>query len=143
MPIEKRISSQFDRIQAYFADIPANKYLGLTLVAASEQVVEISMPLKPDYIQEGGVVHGGLISTLADTTAVYLIFPYIPSKSTMASIEFKINFLRPAVLENGDLLARAKIVKKGRKIAVCDVEVLQENNAVARGIFTYLIFEKK
>ena len=44
----------------------------------------------------------------------------------MTSIEFKMNFLSPALFENGDLLAKANLVKRGRKVALCDVEVCCE-----------------
>ncbi|MFQ5628623.1 MAG: PaaI family thioesterase [bacterium] len=130
------------KIEGLFQQAAANKLLGLTLISCSADLVEIAMPLKPAYLQEVGVVHGGLISALADTTAVYLLYPYLDSNQAMTSIEFKINFLHPAVLEKGDLHARAKTVKKGRKIAVCDVEVLQAEKLIAKGLFTYLIFDR-
>ncbi len=79
------------------------------------------MPLDKTYLQEGGVVHGGIISTLADTAAVYTLHPYLTENQSMISIEFKMNFLSPVLIENGDLLAQANLVKRGRKVALCDV----------------------
>ena len=101
------------------------------------------MPLQEDYLQEGGVVHGGIISTLADTAAVYTLHPYTSKNQSMTSIEFKMNFLSPALLENGDLLAQANLVKRGKKIALCDVEVYQKKKLIAKGLFTYLLFNRR
>ncbi len=101
------------------------------------------MPLKPSYLQEGEVVHGGIISALADTTAVYAIYPQIPNHQTMTSIEFKVNFLAPASLADGRLRAVASIVKRGKKIVVCEVEVFQKEKLIAKGLFTYLVFKRK
>ncbi len=98
------------------------------------------MPLDKTYLQEGGVVHGGIISTLADTAAVYTVHPYLNENQSMTSIEFKMNFLSPALFENGDLLAKANLVKRGRKVALCDVEVYQKEKLVAKGLFSYLLF---
>ena len=98
------------------------------------------MPLDKTYLQEGGVVHGGIISTLADSAAVYTLYPYLTENQSMTSIEFKMNFLSPALVENGDLLARANLIKRGRKIALCDVEIFQNEKLVAKGLFTYLLF---
>ena len=98
------------------------------------------MPLDKTYLQEGGVVHGGIISTLADTAAVYTVHPYLNENQSMTSIEFKMNFLSPVLIENGDLLARARLVKRGRKVALCDVEVFQKEKLVAKGLFSYLLF---
>jgi uncharacterized protein (TIGR00369 family) len=57
----------------------------------------------------------------------------------MTSIEFKLNFLRPAVAGAGDLHARARIVKQGRQVILCDIEVAQGGELVAKGLFTYLL----
>jgi acyl-coenzyme A thioesterase PaaI-like protein len=56
----------------------------------------------------------------------------------MTSIDFTLNFLRPALLERGELLARAVLVKRGRTIALADVDVEQAGQLVAKGLFTYL-----
>jgi len=128
--------------RADFLDIPANRYFGFSLVSRSDDRAEVTLPLKKEYLQEGGVVHGGIISSLADTTAVYVIYPSLPGNQTMTSIEFKINFLAAAVLEKGELRAVARRVKRGRTIALCDVEVWQQETLVAKGLFTYMILEK-
>ncbi len=123
-----------------FSKVPANNLFKFSLIASSDKQAEISMPLDKTYLQEGGVVHGGIISTLADTAAVYTLHPYLTENQSMASIEFKMNFLSPVLIENGDLLARARLVKRGRKVALCDVEVFQKEKLVAKGLFSYLLF---
>ena len=123
-----------------FSKIPANRLFQFTLVSSTKDRAEISMPLDETYLQESGVVHGGVISTLADTAAVYTLYPYLTENQSMTSIEFKMNFLSPALFENGDLLAQANLVKRGRKIALCDVEVFQKEKLVAKGLFSYLLF---
>ena len=123
-----------------FSKVPANRLFEFSLITSSDKQAEISMPLDKTYLQEGGVVHGGIISTLADTAAVYTLHPYLTENQSMTSIEFKMNFLSPVLIENGDLLARARLVKRGRKVALCDVEVFQKEKLVAKGLFSYLLF---
>ena len=123
-----------------FSKVPANRLFQFTLISSTKKRAEISMPLNETYLQEGGVVHGGVISSLADTAAVYTLYPYLTENQSMTSIEFKINFLSPALFENGDLLAHANVVKRGRKVALCDVEVYQKEKLVAKGLFSYLLF---
>ena len=129
-------------IDEYFSKVPANRLFRFSLIASSDKRAEISMPLDKTYLQEGGVVHGGIISTLADTAAVYTLHPYLTENQSMTSIEFKMNFLSPVLIENGDLLAQANLVKRGRKVALCDVEIYQKEKLVAKGLFTYLIFKR-
>ena len=83
------------------------------------------------------------MATLADTCAAYLLYPKIPDGWSMTSIEFKMNFLRPAALDAGDLLSRASLVKFGRTVALCDVEVFQADSLIAKGLFTYLMLDRR
>ena len=112
----------------------------MRLAERSAERVVLSLAPQDWFIQEGGVIHGGIISSLADTAAVYLIYPELPAGRLMTSIEFKVNFLRPARLGQGDLTATATGVKIGKQVAVCSVDVHQRETNVATGLFTYLIF---
>jgi predicted transcriptional regulator len=50
--------------------------------------------------------------------------------------------LNPAVRENGVVLAQSKVLKRGRRVGVCEVEVTQAGKLIAKGIFTYLFFDR-
>jgi uncharacterized protein (TIGR00369 family) len=58
---------------------------------------------------------------------------------TITSIEFKLNFVRPAVASRGELMAVARPVRIGRTVAVAEVDVLQSDELIAKGLFTYLV----
>ncbi len=100
------------------------------------------MEMKQDQLQEEGVLHGGIISAMADTAAVYSFYPDLESTRMMTSIEFKVNFLNAALPGKGALIAESKILKRGKRTGVCEVEVTQAGKLVAKGIFTYLFFER-
>jgi uncharacterized protein (TIGR00369 family) len=131
--------TKLNSLQAPFSDVPCNRFFELELLSRRDDHAEIRMPVKVAYVQEKGVIHGGIITTLADTAAVYAINPDLPPGKTMTSIELKVNFLRPAAADGSPLLARADVIKRGQRVAVCRVDVLQSEKAVATGIFTYLI----
>ena len=106
---------------------------------ASETEVELAAPVFDSSLQVDGWVHGGVLATLADTAGAYLLYRSLPPDRSMTSIEFKLNFLRPAVADAGDLRARARLVKQGRQVTLCDIEVAQGGELVAKGLFTYLL----
>lgn len=122
-----------------FEQVPVNRHLGFKLVSQGEGTAEVSMEVREDVIQETGVVHGGILTTLADTACVYALIPGLDSGRTMTSIELKLNFLRPVLTERGTVTARATRVQLGRTVGVSDVEVSQAGKPVARGLFTYLV----
>ena len=132
--MDERVSKLFDRT-------PVNQFLGTKLVDRSPEHVTLSMPVRPEMLQETGVVQGGLLSALADTAAVYLLIPEAFEEKRVTSVEFKMNFLGPAKPDEDDLVARSSIIKKGRRLAVFSVDVSQGDRAVAYGVFTYLIYD--
>jgi len=125
-----------------FGRVPVNRHFGFSLLALERGAAEVAMPLKRPFLQEEGIVHGGVLTALADSAAVYCVYPFLEDGRKMTSIEFKMNFLRPAFIDDGSVTARAKLVRQGRTIALCEVEVSQARRLVAKGLFTYLLFKK-
>ncbi len=134
---------KYHEIHEAFSRVPVNRHLGFNLLSQSPEQAVVEMTVSTDLMQETGVVHGGLVSALADTAAVYLFHPYLPDDQTLAGIEFKLNFLRPVKVDRGALVARSKLLRRGRKIGVCEVELVQDNKVVAKGLFTYLFLAKR
>jgi uncharacterized protein (TIGR00369 family) len=125
-----------------FDDVPSNRMLGFRLISRSPQGASISMEVKQEQLQEEGVLHGGLISAVADSAAVYAFYPDLDATRRMTSIEFKLNFLNPALPGKGPVIAQSRVLKRGKRVGVCEVEVNQAENLIAKGIFTYLFYDR-
>jgi uncharacterized protein (TIGR00369 family) len=134
---------QLHELEEIFARGPINRHLGLELVSRSPKQAVVSMDVLPELIQEEGVLHGGIISTLADTAAVYLFLPDLAAGQTMTSIEFKVNFLSPALDGRGPVVAESQLIRKGSQVGVAEVSVRQSDKLVARGTFTYLFITRR
>ena len=76
-----------------FATAPSNRWFGFRLLQRSRERAEVELPVRADFVQEEGVVHGGVITALADTTAVWLLWPDLQDGAGMTGVEFKMNFL--------------------------------------------------
>ena len=126
-----------------FDAAPVHRFRGFRIVSRSDTEAILSMEARPEFVQEAGVVHGGMLTSLADTAAVCVLFPGLPSDRMMTSIEFKVNFLRPALPDRGPITAHARLVQRGRRVGVCEVEVSQADKPVVRGLFTYLFFRQE
>ncbi len=125
-----------------FASVPANRLFGFVLDSMGTDTAVVSLTPTADHIQEEGIVHGGITTALADTAAVHALYPGLPEGASMTGIELKINFLRPVREGGGDLRATARVVKRGKTVGLCDVEVHQDDRLVAKGLFTYLIMAR-
>jgi uncharacterized protein (TIGR00369 family) len=129
--------------EARFASVPINAHLGLRFVARDESSVEIAIDVARQHLQETGVVQGGVIAALADTAAVYLFLPTLAADQSMTSIEFKLNFVAAALEGRGPLVAKSRSIKRGKKIALASVDVTQQGELVATGLFTYIFVERR
>ena len=126
-----------------FAAIPINKLLGLELRASSREGATVALPSRESITQEYAVIHGGILATLADTAAVYALHPFLEDGERMASVEFKVNFLSPATFAGGEVVARSTVIRRGRSIAVAQVEVRQADQLVLTGLFTYIMLARE
>jgi len=126
-----------------FADVPVNRFLGLLLRSRNAQRVELELPLREELLQEGSVVQGGILTALADTAAVNLLWPHLPADRTMIGTSCSMQFLAAATLERGPLRAIASPLRKGRTMAVCESEVFQGERRIAKGTFSFLFMAKK
>jgi uncharacterized protein (TIGR00369 family) len=124
-----------------FASVPVNRLFGFELRPqdGGEGGAAVAFRPRAEHAQEYGVVHGGIVSALADTAAVYTILPGLAPGERMTSIEFKVNFLAGATPDGGEVVARARLVRKGKTVAVVSVDVHQGPVQVATGLFTYIV----
>lgn len=130
-------------LAARFAATPSNRLLGSRLLARSKDRVELELPVRGELLQEEGVVHGGLLTTLADTAAVYLVWPDLQPDRTMTSIDFAMTFLAPGLPDRGPLRAVAVPLRIGRSVAVCESTVSQDGVLLCKGTFHYLLRDRK
>ncbi len=126
-----------------FAATPINRLLGMRLRHRSPERVEAELPVRPELLQEEGVVQGGVLTALADAAAVWLLWPDLPPARTITGLGCSMHFLASATLSGGPLLATATPVRVGRTVAVCDGTVHQGERLVARGTFTFLLRDRR
>jgi uncharacterized protein (TIGR00369 family) len=97
--------------------------LGAKLTGLDRGSCELSLPITPQLLQQHGFAHGGVVSYLADNALTYAGGTALGSNAL--TLEFKINYVRPAV---GELLiarAHAEATGKTQSVCRCNVYVLK------------------
>jgi uncharacterized protein (TIGR00369 family) len=102
---------------------PAFRLMGLRGVEVSDGQVSMAMATSGWLSNPRGVIYGGAIAWLADATMSLATLTTIPAATAFGPLDLKIHFLRPVIPGRGELSARAKVVHRGRTIAVthCDI----------------------
>jgi len=109
------------RIERIFSLAPFVRDLGITFIDAGPGWCETSIDIAPRHLQHGGVVHAGVIGTLADHTAGGAAQTHCGPGEMVVTAEFKLNLLRPG--RGGALQCRAQVLKAGRSLHVVEAEV--------------------
>lgn len=104
--------------------------IGARMERVEPGLVEIVLPYRPDLGQQHGFFHAGVTSTIADSAGGYAAFTLFPAEASVLTTEYKINLLAPA--DGRMLRALGRVVKPGRTLSVCDVEVFVEKDGAER-----------
>jgi len=115
--------------------------LGIELKEIGPGWCETLLRIERKHLQQDGVVHAGVIATMADHTAGASSASLIPVSTIVLTVEFKVNFLRPATGEA--LRCRAEVLKPGKMLIVSESEVYarrgEEETLVAKALVTLAV----
>lgn len=118
--------------------------LGIKLEATGEGWCETTLAVEDRHRQQHEYVHAGVLATMADHTAGGAARS-VSGSHDVITVEFKINFFRPA---KGDRLrCRAQVLRAGKSIIVAEAEVFSAENGgeklVAKLTETCAVIEQK
>lgn len=118
-------------------------YCGFTVDHISAGRFETGLAVRSEHRQQDGFIHAGVLATMADHTAGYAAYTLIPETARILSIEFKINFFKPAM--GSHLHCRSKVISPGKRILVAESNLYtqpeNEEKLVARATVTLMAVE--
>jgi uncharacterized protein (TIGR00369 family) len=109
------------KVRASFARQAFMTHLGARLVTVEAGHVEIEVDYRKELTQQHEYIHAGVTGSIVDTACGYAAYTLQPPETTVLTVEYKLNLLRPAVGEK--LLASARVLRAGKSITVCQGEV--------------------
>ncbi len=95
------------RLSQWIARAPFEQLCELEIVSAVDGEALLRMPFKVKHAQGGGLLHGGALTTLADTAVAMAIKSKVPEGTRFATIDLTTRFLAP--VRCGTVEARARI----------------------------------
>src|ERR1700682_655022 len=104
----------------------AMRTLGISIARLEPGEVDLAMAYSPDFTQQNGFVHAGIITAGLDNACGIAAFTLMPPGSDILTVEFKTNLLAPARGER--FTFRATVVKPGRTLTVCEARAFAEQD---------------
>ncbi len=99
---------------------PFDTFLGTEFSLEDDQVV-VSLELKPHHLNQRGVPHGGVITSLLDSALGAAVVRSIPKEWWCATTSLSTQFIGGA--RGGTLIGRGRVVRRGRSVAFAAGEV--------------------
>lgn len=134
-----------EKLRDHLVDpVPHNRALGLALESIDGRKVTLRLPYREDLVGDPttGVLHGGVITTLLDSTAGCAVMLAQSSPRRVATLDLRIDYMRPAtrgldVIAVGECFHTTKNVAFFRAVAHHG----DEEKLIATATGTFAIFE--
>lgn len=119
-----------ERILKYLERQEFMKHIEFELNVIKPGETEGSLNVKEVHRQQKGLLHGGVISTIADIVAGFAAYTLVPANLNVVTGEIKISYLNPGLTER--VYAKGWVIKTGRKLQFCEAEVWEIHNGKRR-----------
>ena len=120
-------------------NVPLVGALAMQVESVLPGSVTIRVPYRDEFIRPGGTISGAVLMAVADFAMYGVVLSLIGRVDLAVTTNLSINFLRRP--PPGDLLAKARILKLGKRLAVGEVLLHggDEEDLVAHVTSTYSI----
>jgi acyl-CoA thioesterase len=124
------------RLEETFRQVPYVRLLGLEFVGAERGAATFALDVREELTRMGGILHGGAVVSLLDTAAAFAVHTLLEPGGRTVTVDLTVHFLRPA--STGRILARARILRRGRRVVILNVEAEDTDGAlIATATTTY------
>lgn len=141
--LQKHMNHKFEKVaRMILQGSPLMAASKLKLEKIDDGLIEVSMPYDAEMIgdPDTGVIHGGAMSTLLDSTCGMAVFAHPDCGELTATINLRIDYMRPAT-PGQRMFARAEVYHTTRHVAFVRGRAWHQDAdepiALAAGTFTF------
>lgn len=114
-----------ETLKLYFANDRFAATSGVELIEAREGFARSRLEIEPRHLNGVGIVHGGVLFTLADFT-----FAVACNSAGQVAVAVSTNMSFMKATKTGMLFAEAVEISRSRKLSVCTVKVTDESGTL-------------
>ena len=122
-------------------NLPFVNHVGMRIEEQRDGRSRCALSVEHYHFNSAGIVHGGVLFTLADTAMGAALYPTLSPGESCATIEIKINYFKPVVA--GAIVCIAEIVNKGKTVANLEACVYAGEVLVAKANGSFSVFKRR
>jgi uncharacterized protein (TIGR00369 family) len=132
------VTSLAEDLQERLTASPFHASMGLEVVQAERGTVVLAFRALPEHLNLQGLVHGGVLATLADTAMGLAVRTSVEPGHRHVTIQLGMQYVRPA--SPGPIRALGRVIRTGSQIAHADAEITDDAlRVLARAQGTYSV----
>jgi uncharacterized protein (TIGR00369 family) len=103
---------------------PFGNLFGLRVVEFEDGSVTGVLPASGWLCNVAGMLYGGALALAVDAGLSLAVQTTLPADTIYSPLDLKVNFLRPVFPDGTDLVIKARVIHRGRSLAVASAEML-------------------
>ena len=119
--------------------------IGARIALLAPGVCDLELPYRDDLCQQNVFLHGGVITSIADTSCGIASSTLLSPEAGILSVEFKYNMMAPAAGER--FIARGRVIRPGRTLTIAESAVFAvkdgAENEIGRMLATMMFLDGK
>lgn len=120
---------------------PIAKLVGYKIVEVEKGGATFELNPAEYHYNPFSSVHGGITTTLLDTSMAASVLSTLPIGKNCSTVEFKVNFIRPITSKTGKITCRAAVIHSGGRIATSEAKIFDASEKLfAHAVSTIMIF---
>jgi len=127
-----------DELKERVRSSPFHQWAGMELVSVGDGRAEVSLHLDPHHFNPQGIVHGGIIAAVADTSIGLALRSMLKPGFTHRTAQLNVHYLAKA--EGEVLVSRGRSVHLGQRMGYGEAEVTDtQGRILARATATFIV----
>ncbi|MCP4133692.1 MAG: PaaI family thioesterase [bacterium] len=118
---------------------PFAALIGLKFTACENGESSCTLEVTDQLLNPHKVLHGGVIYSMADTGMGGALYTKLNKGELCATVEIKINYFE--AVYSGTLICNTRLIHKGKRTAVLESEIKNNDKLVSKALGTYSLFD--
>jgi acyl-CoA thioesterase len=119
-----------------------SRLLGFRYVHAADGDAHVEADPTEDHCNQHGIVHGGYLAALLDTTTGWAVHTRLPDGTAAPHVHLSIQYVRAAVPGTA-LVCRGRAISAGQRSGATEAEITQNGAVVARAVGTHAVLQPR
>ena len=127
-----------EELKGRVRESPSHRWAGMELVSVGGGYGELAMELQDHHFNPQRIVHGGIISAMADTAIGLALRSKLPAGLTHRTAQLNVHFLAKG--EGTRLVGKGRALHMGRRMGYGEADVLDgTGRLLARASATFIV----